>query len=326
MTRGALEAGCTHLEAGLTSYSPAQHRAYVDGYGQDPGVGCLHFLGLALWLRGYPAQAFARLDTVVHLARQLAHPLSLLFSMNGAAILHQHCRNGPAVQQWRRPSSPWRRSRRCPTGAPWGRMYHGWALAAQGQLEAGIAQVQQGLAACRATGSRFVLARWLGLLAELHGSAGQGDAGRALLAEACAVVRQDGLSSCAAELARIQGDFLLQTGTERQEGDAEAHLRQALTIARRQQAHSLELRAALSLARLWQRHGQTGQEAQRLAGTHLSLVHRGVGHDRLAGGESLAGSVGGLTWMGPRHQGTATPPGSRLQGSVWRGATPSSPG
>ena len=265
MTRGALEAGCTHLEAGLTSYSPAQHRVYVDGYGQDPGVGCLHFLGLALWLRGYPAQAFARLDAVVHLARQLAHPLSLLFSMNGAAILHQHCRNGPAVQQWAEAILALATEQALPYWGTLGTMYHGWALAAQGQLEAGIAQVQQGLAACRATGSRFVLARWLGLLAELHGSAGEGEAGRALLAEACAVVRQDGLSSCAAELARIQGDFLLQTGTERQEGDAEAHLRQALTIARQQQAHSLELRAALSLARLWQQQGKQAEARALLA-------------------------------------------------------------
>jgi predicted ATPase len=32
--------------------------------------------------------------------------------------------------------------------------------------------------------------------------------------------------------------------------------RQALTIARRQQAKSLELRAAISLARLWQQQGK----------------------------------------------------------------------
>jgi predicted ATPase len=34
--------------------------------------------------------------------------------------------------------------------------------------------------------------------------------------------------------------------------EAEAHFQQALAVARRQQAKSLELRAAVSLARLWQ--------------------------------------------------------------------------
>jgi predicted ATPase len=37
---------------------------------------------------------------------------------------------------------------------------------------------------------------------------------------------------------------------------AEACFQQALDVARRQQARSLELRAAMSLSRLWQRHGK----------------------------------------------------------------------
>ena len=201
VTRGALEAGCTHLEAGLALYRPEQHRAHVDGYGQDPAVGCLHFLSQALWLRGYPDQAFARLDAVLHLARELAHPVSLLFSLN-AALLHQHCRNGQAVQQWAEAIITLATEQALPYWLTLGTMYHGWALAAQGQMEAGIAQVQQGLAAYRATGARFILSRCLGLLAELHGRAGQLDAGRTVLTEAYAVVRQAGLSSFTAELYR----------------------------------------------------------------------------------------------------------------------------
>jgi adenylate cyclase len=256
MTRGVLEAGCTHLEAGLALYDPAQHRTHLGVYGQDPAVGCLHFLALALWLRGYPEQAFARLDTVLHLARQLAHSMSLLFSLNGAVLLHQNCRNGPAVQEWAEAIITVATEQELPYWLTLGRMYHGWALAAQGQLEAGIAQVQQGLAACRATGARFVLYRWLGLLAELHGRAGHREAGSRLLEEAGAIVRQDGPSSFVAELYRIQGDFLLQTGARHQEGEAEARLLEALAIARHQQARAYELRTAVSLGRLWQRQGQ----------------------------------------------------------------------
>jgi predicted ATPase len=44
-------------------------------------------------------------------------------------------------------------------------------------------------------------------------------------------------------------------------GEAEECFRQALDIARRQQAKSLELRAAMSLSRLWQQQGK--QEAAR---------------------------------------------------------------
>ena len=45
--------------------------------------------------------------------------------------------------------------------------------------------------------------------------------------------------------------------------EAEACFRQAITLARKQQAKSWELRAALSLGRLWQRRGKR-EEARQL--------------------------------------------------------------
>jgi predicted ATPase len=45
--------------------------------------------------------------------------------------------------------------------------------------------------------------------------------------------------------------------------EAETCFRQALDVARRQQAKSWELRAAMSLSRLWQRQGKH-DEARRL--------------------------------------------------------------
>ena len=67
--------------------------------------------------------------------------------------------------------------------------------------------------------------------------------------------------------------LLRQTGTSQDE--AETYFQQALAIARRQQAKSLELRAAMSLARLWQQQGKR-QEAHDLLAPSLRLVHRGL--------------------------------------------------
>ena len=67
-----------------------------------------------------------------------------------------------------------------------------------------------------------------------------------------------------AELHRLRGVLLLrQTGKAMVE--AEAWFQQALDIARRQQAKSLELRAAMSLARLWQGQGKHAEARQLLA-------------------------------------------------------------
>ena len=49
------------------------------------------------------------------------------------------------------------------------------------------------------------------------------------------------------------------------DAEAEACLRQALEIDRRQQAKSLELQAAMSLRRLWQPQGKRAEAYQLLA-------------------------------------------------------------
>ena len=69
-----------------------------------------------------------------------------------------------------------------------------------------------------------------------------------------------------AELYRLTGELLLaQKGTRPKWGEAEANFYQALAIARRQQAKSLELRAAVSLAHLWQRQGKRAEAYELLA-------------------------------------------------------------
>jgi len=54
-----------------------------------------------------------------------------------------------------------------------------------------------------------------------------------------------------AELSRLTGVLHLAQSPAAQ-AEAEGYMRQALEVARRQEAKSLELRAAMSLSRLWQ--------------------------------------------------------------------------
>jgi predicted ATPase len=57
---------------------------------------------------------------------------------------------------------------------------------------------------------------------------------------------------------------LLQSAVA-QSGEAEACFQQALDVARRQEAKSLELRAAVSLSRLWQQQGKRTEAYNLLA-------------------------------------------------------------
>ena len=138
----------------------------------------------------------------------------------------------------------------------------GWALAMQGQGAEGLTQLRQGLDAYRATGAEFQRPHFLSMLAEVHRSLGQPEAGLTALSEALALVETTGERYYEAELHRLKGELLLQQAAP-EVSHAETCFQQALDIARRQQAKSLELRAAMSLGRLWQQQGKR-QEAQAL--------------------------------------------------------------
>ena len=143
-----------------------------------------------------------------------------------------------------------------------GTIMRGWALAEQGQGEEGIVQIRQGLAGWRAAGSEVGRANYLSLLAEAYGKVGQTAEGLHVLAEALAYAHTTGERCWEAELYRLKGELLLSLHPSSPAAPEECFY-QALDIARRQQAKSLELRAAMSLSRLWQQQGKR-DEARKL--------------------------------------------------------------
>src|SRR3989449_5817887 len=92
------------------------------------------------------------------------------------------------------------------------------------------------------------------------------DTGEALgaVTEAFEVMRTTGQRMYEAELHRLKGELLLQVA-DGNAAEAEACFREALVIASRQQAKSLELRAAVSAARLWERQGKKNEARDVLA-------------------------------------------------------------
>ncbi len=141
-----------------------------------------------------------------------------------------------------------------PLFAGWAMSVRGWALAQQGQAEAGIAQLHAGIATYQATGAMCDQTHLYALLAEVYGIAGQIEKGLSAVTEGLRAVDKTGECFYEAELYRLKGELLLKQ--EHTEAEIEACYHQALAIARRQDARSLELRAAMSLYRLWQQYGK----------------------------------------------------------------------
>ena len=261
---GALPAARQHLEEGIVLYTPEQRRAPVFRIGQDLGVGCRVHTSWTLWLLGYPAQALARLHEALALAHQLSHPFSLAYVRCLAAIVSQCRRDVPAVHEHAEACVALAAEQGFTYWAAMGTILRGWALVMQGQGEEGLAQVRQGLAAARATGAALAVPFWCTLLSEVSAHLGYREEGLQALAEAHTLVEQHEERYWEAEIYRLRGVLLLrQPGTP--QAEAEAWLRRALDVARRQQAKSPELRAATSLARLWQRQGKRAEAYELLA-------------------------------------------------------------
>jgi predicted ATPase len=266
---GELVPAREHLEQGIAVYDSQQHRSLVALYGQDLGLVSLSYAALTLWLRGYPDQALRRSHEALTLARRLSHPFSLASALDLAAILYQSRREGQAAQERAEAAVALAREQGFPYWAAIGTIVRGWALAEQGHIEEGIAQMRQGLAAWRATGAEARWTYFLTFLAEAYEKKGQAKEGLSILAEALAVVGKNEEHYYEAELYRLKGELTLQSqvqGPKSQvEEEAEECFWKAIDIARRQQAKSLELRAVMSLSRLWQSQGKKKEAHEMLA-------------------------------------------------------------
>jgi DNA-binding winged helix-turn-helix (wHTH) protein/predicted ATPase len=262
----------SHLEESLALYQ--RHTLHTTGFVFGPGVDDLCILAEILFFLGYPDQALARNQEALSLARELSHPFSLAMALQYAAIMHRRRGEPQAAQALEEASTAVCREYAFAHGMAHEMVWQGWDLAQQGQAEAGLAHMRQGLETLRATGAAADWLWLLPLLATAYGNVGQAEAGLALLAEALDTIDTPGKCLEEAGLYRCKGDLLLkldaashcrQAGGQSLAAEAEACFHQSLAIARRQQTRSLELQAALSLSRLWQQQGKRQEARQLLA-------------------------------------------------------------
>jgi class 3 adenylate cyclase/predicted ATPase len=251
-----------HLDEAIAIYDPERHRSHAFLYGQDPGMACRGFQAWMLGLLGYQDQAKKTIDQTVELAHKQAHPFSLACALHFASLVYQLCREPGETELRAEAEMSVSKEQGFPLFVGGGTALRGWALLEEGQKEAGISQMQQGIAAWHSTGADLARSYWLVLLAEAYGTIGQAANGLATLAEAFSAISKNEEHFYEAELYRVKGDLLLQAGAL--EPEAEACFHQAIDIARRQSTKTLELRAVMSLSVLWKTKGRVEQARELL--------------------------------------------------------------
>jgi predicted ATPase len=260
---GELTSARTHLEQAIALYDPQKHpRSTVNP--ADPRVDCLSYASRTLWNLGYPDQALKRSHEALDLAAGLSHPFSLAFALGVAASFHLLRREGTLARERAEAVITLSTEQGFPYWLAAGTMVRGGALAEQGQVEEGIAQMQQGLAAFQAIGAETGRIGYSPMLAAAYAKVGRVEEGLSVVAEAMALVDKTGMRLGEAGLYVLKGWLLLARSGENQ-AEAEACFRRALNVARHQSAKSVELRAVMSLSRLWQTQGKKDEARQMLA-------------------------------------------------------------
>lgn len=263
---GAFTDARAHLERAVDMYDPSVHGPEnAQGViGQDPGVASLAFLAWMLWHLGYPDQALQRSREAIALAREISHPYSLVFALHFGTAVHRFRREGALAQTQAEGVVALASEQGFPYFHAAGTYLRGWALAEQGQVEEGIADMLEGQRIWQESGIRQLGQVSLPLV-EAYGKLGRVEDGLAVLSQAEAELDKSNEKWWQAELLRVRGELLLASkdGMGHNSQEITDCFQRAIRTAHDQQAKSLELRGATRLAAFWQAHGKP-DDAYRL--------------------------------------------------------------
>ena len=219
-------------------------------------------LAIALFCLGFPDQALAQSNAAVAEALRLAHPPTLTVSLSTDCRLLSLSGDNAALDERASQLIAVATEQGFPLYRALGTIYRGWVKVRTGDVPTGISLLRSGSSAYSATGAKTRISYHIALLAKACEIAGQVEEALFLLDNALQIAERIGERWFASELYRHKGQLMLRQGDSEA---AEELYRQALAIAKEQEAKLWELRAAVSLARLGRDQGRRSEAHDLLA-------------------------------------------------------------
>jgi predicted ATPase len=262
MYLGRFAAARSHLEEVLTLYDPISHAVLLQQSASHPRLSAMGQSGIALFCLGFPDQALAHSNAAIAEAVTLAHAPSLAASLAIGARLLAIAGDHAALDQCAGQLIAVAGGQGFPLYQALGTIYRGWGKVMSGDVAEGMSLLRSGSSAYSATGADTRISFHIALLAKACEIAGQVEEALSLVGDALQIAERIGERWFAAELYRHKGQLMLRHGDF---GAAEQFYRQALRIAREQEAKLWELRAAARFARLWGEQGRRVEARDLLA-------------------------------------------------------------
>ncbi|MGH7789233.1 MAG: TOMM system kinase/cyclase fusion protein [Candidatus Binatia bacterium] len=250
---GEFATSITHLQRATELYDIEHQQSLARTFGEDAALLAPLYCVWCLFHLGKPDQALAYQQRAEGLAAETASPYvtatSLIFGMHLGLSLQDVAMARRYAEQALALSI----EQRFPFFLATATCGLGWVGIAEGDIDTGIARLQEGLAVLGATGAVVARSYWLTCIAEGHLRRGDAATGLATVDQGLALSQGNLNRMQDSWLHRLKGELLLLAG---EPAAAEASLRTAARVAHASADKPFALRATMSLCRLLRSEGQ----------------------------------------------------------------------
>ncbi|EIC23391.1 adenylate/guanylate cyclase family protein,putative transcriptional regulator [Thiorhodovibrio frisius] len=274
---GDLAGGFAHHTQGAALYRPEHHSEMVARFGENVAINNGVHLAMILWLRGYPGQSWACVESALANAREQAHPHSLCIALYGCALVSRWRRDVEVSARYVEESLACAAEFELPfwqlsAAADWA-----WVSAMRGDASDSLAFLDQLRDNPEIPGAARIL--FYQQLADGLVHLARYPEALAVLDDAIALADERNEPYLEADYHRLKGICLMEASPDDVQ-EAETCFNKALSISRHQGALSLELRAATDMATLWRETGRE-REATRLLDDVHGRLEEDVVRERL---------------------------------------------
>ncbi|MFN0051532.1 MAG: protein kinase domain-containing protein [Planctomycetales bacterium] len=283
---GQFADAATHGLAGFACWEEEPSLLHARFTGQNAGVGLLCYAALPKWYLGFPDQALRLGREAVSLLERLNHPLTSALGIYNCTFLLLQCRLTEEARAMAQREIALSTQQGFPFWNGMGALALGAACLQAGECERAVELLSRGLTEVQATGARVTIAHYYGCLAEALWRIDRREPARETLTQGFAHIQSTNSRFAESELLALQAEFEWDASP----AAAEGRFQEALAVARRQGARSLELRIILRMIRLRLNAGTPG-DSPRLLADCLGWFQEGLKTPELVSARALLTSL-----------------------------------
>ena len=250
LTIGEFRPAREHFEQTIALSKVGGKQPLYGLYMVEPRAASILLLSWDLWFLGYPDQSLARVSEALGLAKGLSQPYTIAFAYYMTSVVHLLRGDSDRALASAETSLEMSREQRFSLYEILSVISRGRALGELGRLEEAKREIKRGIDEARRSGVGFMLPMMESWRADIHAQSGDNETALSIVEQTLSDLNDVTGRAWEAELCRQRAQLLLTLNVTRA-SEAEASLKDAIIVARRQSAKSLELRAANTLATLW---------------------------------------------------------------------------